>query len=238
MQIIPVIDLLNGVVVHAKKGQRQHYQPIQSQLNASSEPVTIVAALLALYPFTQLYIADLNAIQKTAGAYKTNYKIIESITQHYPALTLWLDAGVSNNAELNIWQKLNVRLVIGSENFAHIDHYSALKPLKENFILSLDFMPYGYQGPVELLTNTAYWPQDVIVMTLANVGANQGVNTTLLTEILARAKGFNVHAAGGIRDQKDLAMLNELGVHGALIATALHQKQISTEQLEKFSAKK
>ena len=64
MQVIPVIDLLNGEVVHAKKGLRQTYQPMQSPLCPSSDPLTVVSELLALHPFKQLYIADLNAIQK------------------------------------------------------------------------------------------------------------------------------------------------------------------------------
>jgi phosphoribosylformimino-5-aminoimidazole carboxamide ribotide isomerase len=235
MQIIPVIDLLNGVIVHAKRGQRAAYQPIQSQLTASSAPLDIVAALLALYPFTQLYIADLNAIQKLGDIYSTNYAVVEAIVQRFPALELWVDAGISNNTELAIWQKLNTRLIIGSENFASIGNYCALNHKTNNFILSLDFFVQGYQGPAELLTNTEYWPQDVIVMSLANVGANQGVNEALMHEILQRAaiksSGNNVYAAGGVRGFDDLTLLKKMGVGGALIATALHQNQISILQL-------
>jgi phosphoribosylformimino-5-aminoimidazole carboxamide ribotide isomerase len=231
MKIIPVIDLLNGEVVHAKKGQRQLYQPIQSQLTESSEPLAIVAALLALYPFTQLYIADLNAIQKSEDGYRTNYKVIEAIVQSYPQLTLWVDAGISSNTDLSIWQKLNIHLVIGSENFAHIGNYCSLKHHDENFILSLDFMPLGYRGPAELLANIEYWPKDVIVMSLANVGTNLGINTELLRKTIGRAKSINVYAAGGVRNMDDLTTLKEMGIHGALIATSLHHKQISSEQL-------
>jgi phosphoribosylformimino-5-aminoimidazole carboxamide ribotide isomerase len=235
MRIIPVIDLLDGVVVHAKKGLRQHYQPIQSQLCNSSAPLEVVSALLALYPFTQLYIADLNAIQKSGGAYNANYSIIEAIRQRYPALELWLDVGISNNTELAIWQKLNVRLVIGSENFASISHYCALGLEDKPFVLSLDFFAQGYQGPAELLANTAYWPQDVIVMSLANVGTNQGGNEALMGEILLRAtdkdNSKNLYAAGGIRSLDDLLQLKNLGISGALIATALHQRQISNKEI-------
>lgn len=232
MQIIPVIDLLNGVVVHAKKGERQHYQPIQSQLTPSCEPLAIVAALLVIYPFTQLYIADLNAIQKLNSAYTTNYDVIETIKQQFPHLSLWVDAGICCNTELSIWQKLQVRLVIGSENFVNIGSYVSLYHQDKNFILSLDFMSHGFRGPIELLTQTDFWPKDVIMMSLANVGGNQGPNINLLSETLVRAKGFNVIAAGGVRHTEDLLQLRAMGVHGALISTALHQKQITTEQLE------
>lgn len=232
MQIIPVIDLLDGVVVHAKKGERQHYQPIKSLLTNSSKPLDIVTALLDYCPFQQLYIADLNAIQKHGESYETNYQIVESIKQHFPNLKLWIDAGISNKTELNIWNKLHSNLIFASENFSRIGNFVSLKNHQNsNFVLSLDFMPTGYQGPAELLHDSAYWPDDVIVMSLANVGINQGVNIKLLNEIMLRATGSNVFAAGGIRDVNDLNMLKKRGVHGALIATALHQKQLSTQQL-------
>lgn len=241
MHIIPVIDVLNGVVVHAKKGARQHYQPIQSSLCDSQTPLDIVRALLANYVFSQLYIADLNAIQKLNGTYTTNYacttnyEIVKSIQQHFPQLTLWLDAGVSNQTELAIWQSLNVRLVIGSENFANISNYAALPHANKPFVLSLDFFATGYQGPAELLENTAYWPQDVIVMSLANVGTNEGANEALMQKILQRAKGKHIYAAGGVRGLDDLKQLKKMGVSGALMATALHQQQISREALNSLS---
>lgn len=235
MKVIPVIDLLDGVVVHAKKGERTRYMPIKSQLIPSPKPLDIVAALLEVYPFDQLYIADLNAIQKMNTECKNNYNVIATIKLHYPYLEVWVDAGVSNNTELNLWQKLNVRLIIGSENFTNISDYISLNIKSEKFILSLDFMQHGYQGPAELLTNFKYWPQDVIVMSLSNVGENIGVNVELMQEIIVRAKGFNLIAAGGVRNSHDLDMLRSMGINTALVATALHQKQISTEQLKNLS---
>jgi phosphoribosylformimino-5-aminoimidazole carboxamide ribotide isomerase len=231
LKVIPVIDLLDGIVVHAKKGERASYKPIQSQLSTSSNPLDIVTALLGVYPFEQLYIADLNAIQKLNGKYENNYAVIAAIKQRYPTLELWVDAGIGNNTELSLWQKLNLRLIIGSENFANISNFGLLNIQDSDFILSLDFMPQGYQGPAELLTNTEYWPQDVIVMSLLNVGSNDGTNIELMRDSISRAMGFNLIAAGGIRNSDDLIMLQSIGVETALIATALHQKQISTEQL-------
>jgi phosphoribosylformimino-5-aminoimidazole carboxamide ribotide isomerase len=64
VKLIPVVDLLNGEVVHARKGQRSHYLPLQSSLCQGTQPETVVGALLDLYPFRTLYIADLDAIQR------------------------------------------------------------------------------------------------------------------------------------------------------------------------------
>lgn len=231
-KVIPVIDLLDGVVVHAKKGERANYLPIQSQLTQSTQAMDIVAALLDVYPFEQLYIADLNAIQKSNNKYRNNYNLIASIKQRYPNLELWIDAGISNNTELSIWQNLNVRLIIGSENYAKIDDFTSLNIPHKDFILSLDFMPHGYQGPLEFLNDTSFWPSDVIVMSLSKVGANSGMDIELVRDTISRAKGFNVIVAGGIRDVNDLLSLKSIGANAALIATSLHQKQISSEQLQ------
>ena len=237
MQVIPVLDLLNGVVVHAKHGARQSYQPIQSQLTASHQALDIVAALLDIYPFEQLYIADLDAIQKIEGTNSNNYSVIAKIKQRYPALNIWVDAGISNPNELNIWNMSGVNLVIGSENFSRLEDYLAIKNLlQDHFMLSIDVMPQGYVGPIELLEESQYWPKDVIVMSLAHVGADLGVNTGLLNSIQQRAPQQHIYAAGGVRHIDDLILLQQLGIQGALIATALHQKQITRMQLLHFNA--
>ena len=222
-----MIDLLNGAVVHAKKGERQHYQPIQSKLTASSEPIQVVEALLSVYPFAQLYIADLNAIQKSDVHYPTNYKQIEEIQQAFPQLKLWLDVGISQPSDILIWQGLDARMVIGSENIADMATYNLLKTSIHSPILSLDFMPNGYQGAPSLLNQTEYWPQEVIVMSLADVGAGSGPNITRLNSIKNKAAETHIIAAGGIRDKTDLNNLKQMGIEGALVATALHQKQLT-----------
>jgi phosphoribosylformimino-5-aminoimidazole carboxamide ribotide isomerase len=239
LHIIPVIDLLNGVVVHAKQGARHNYQPIKSLLTASSQPLDIVAALLDLYPFTQLYIADLNAIQKLTS---NNFAAVAAIATRFPRLEIWLDAG------LQTFPHANIRHILGSENFAHLEDYLAIK---EEGILSLDFMPESildkpildenacsasqypcaFQGSAELLENAKYWPKKIIVMALAQVGANAGVNVDLLQRILALKTDQNIYAAGGVRGLGDLITLRNIGVHGALIATALHQKQLSAAEI-------
>jgi len=229
-----VIDLLDGVVVHAIKGQRQLYQPIQSQLTASCQPLDIVNALLDVYPFTQLYIADLNAIQNINALYTTHYDLIAQIQQRFPQLILWVDAGIRHLQDLKYWQKLNARLVIGSENFNQFDEFLVLHDHLTDWILSLDFMPECYQGPVELLSHFQHWPKDIIAMSLADVGTNQGPNIELMKELSER-NDFNLIAAGGIRNIADLHQLDAMQVKAALIASALHKKQITTEQLVSFA---
>lgn len=224
MEIIPVIDLMQGQVVHARFGQRQHYQAIQSALTSSSLPLDIVGALLELYPFKRLYVADLDAIRGLGNHLTT----IAQITQHFPQLEIWLDAGINNFESLPVWQELSLTHVIGSENLrSSIDLAAISRELQGKFVLSLDFTQAGFLGFAELQTNTEHWPEKVIVMTLSQVGSQLGPAIDTLHSFISMAQGREIYAAGGVRNNADLALLQSANVSGALVATALHNKNLT-----------
>jgi len=219
MEIIPVIDLMHGQVVHARLGLRQHYLPIQSTLCKFSTPSAIVEALLELYPFKRLYIADLDAIKGLGHHLDT----IMQIQAHYPDLEIWLDAGISNIEALSTWQSLNLTHVIGSENITTASDFIAIvEYLGGKFVLSLDFNQNGFIGCPEIESQINYWPDKVIVMDLNQVGSEQGPATQRLEIIKHQAGNKQVFAAGGIRNNADLEQLSTLSISGALVATALH----------------
>ena len=241
MQIIPVIDLLKDPlddcrVVHAKRGQRQHYQPIQSQLTQSSAPLDIVAALLELYPFQTLYIADLNAI---CGA-GNNDATIEAISKAHPALTIWLDCGIRqmNARALRIGGA--IRPVVGSENIENLQDYRAISyACQSTHVLSLDYSATSAMGMTELHKSARFWPDDTICMSLNAVGTAEGPDMPRLTEIMhlnaARKSPSRIFAAGGIRNMQDSAALANRQVTGALVATCLHNKRLSADDIKYLS---
>ena len=47
MHIIPVLDLMNGQVVQAIRGERDTYQPIESVLTPETHPLSVARALQA-----------------------------------------------------------------------------------------------------------------------------------------------------------------------------------------------
>lgn len=228
MEIIPVIDLMHGQVVHARMGQRQHYQPIQSLLCRSSAPIDVVSALLELYPFERMYIADLDAITGQGN----HLAIISHIQTQYRDIEIWLDAGIKNVGALASWQTVKVTHVIGSENIASTHDLNAIShQLHGNFILSLDFNQAGFLGCADLQTNTAHWPEKVIVMTLSQVGSQLGADVERLQAIISQANGRAIYAAGGIRNNDDINILQGLNIAGALVATALHNKNCDPRKL-------
>jgi phosphoribosylformimino-5-aminoimidazole carboxamide ribotide isomerase len=234
LHIIPVIDLLDGVVVHAKQGLRAHYQAISSSLTASSRPVDIVKAFMDLYPFETLYIADLNAIQKIGLA---NKPAIAAIQNAFPQIKIWLDAGALEKQQLAA--NNNIQYILGTESLNNLDDYNWLKQnLTSSPVLSLDFLPDGYHGPITLLEDVNLWPEELIVMTLNQVGANAGFDSKTIASILARAQHQHVYAAGGVRNISDLISLKSMAVYGALVASALHSQQITAQDLASLTIKK
>ncbi len=71
----------------------------------------------------------------------------------------------------------------------------------------------------------------MIVLDLLRVGSGEGVNVDFLKNVIAEV-GIDVYVGGGVRDINDLVELKNLGVSGALVATALHTGKISIDQLK------
>ena len=92
MRIIPVIDLLGGVVVRGIAGRRSEYRPIQSQLCASSEPDAIARALVENFGQPELYVADLDAIAGREPAWQAYEQIAAA------GARLLIDAGVADRS--------------------------------------------------------------------------------------------------------------------------------------------
>ena len=236
MEIIPVIDLLDHQVVHARHGERERYRPITSSLCSSSEPLPIMDALLALHPFRQIYIADINAIQKRGG----HDGIIKNLVEQYQDIDLWLDNGIAGKSQLGQWQIPGISCIIGSENLASKNElHGILDHHRKTVILSLDSNRSGQLGPAGLAEDAEYWPDKVIVMTLNKVGSLLGPDFSYLEKILGLARkqssDIHVYAAGGIRNMDDLLQLRDLGITGALVATALHNGSITAAEVAELS---
>ena len=226
MRVIPVIDLMGGHVVHARRGERASYQPIQSSLCAGSGPLAVVGGLLLLAPFRTLYVADLDAIAGRRGHDGT----LMAIAAAHPELEIWIDRGSSDVEDLAERRAEGETAVIGTESFE--DARVLGQALRASGgVLSLDHDAEGPVGPAELHADRSLWPRRVIVMTLAKVGAGHGPDFDRIAKLMAMEGGREIYAAGGVRDAADLDALAALGCAGALVATALHDGRISREDL-------
>jgi phosphoribosylformimino-5-aminoimidazole carboxamide ribotide isomerase len=227
LRIIPVLDLKGGEVVRAEKGQRDSYRPIVTPLCDGSDPVAVANGLRTLFPFPTFYIADLDAIEGRAP----NTAALARLRAMRDAPELWVDAGLADAQTLvGALAEPSLRPVLGSES--QRDN-SLLRRFRDHpdLILSLDFVGDGFRGPPDILDQHELWPQRVIVMTLARVGATSGPDFARLGEIKRKAGNRSVIAAGGVRDEADIRALSSLGIAAALVATSLHNGTLTAGQL-------
>jgi phosphoribosylformimino-5-aminoimidazole carboxamide ribotide isomerase len=188
----------------------------------------VVAGLLALHPFRRLYIADLDAIGKRGGHGET----IAGLAARFSGLELWVDAGAADAATVAAVERAGARAVLGSESQSDARLLTGLG----RAILSLDMRGAERLDPAGLFERPELWPEDLIVMTLARVGSGQGPDLEALGDVLARAPGRRVWAAGGVRGPEDLSALRRLGCAGVLVATALHDGRLGAEELMEATA--
>jgi phosphoribosylformimino-5-aminoimidazole carboxamide ribotide isomerase len=239
LQVIPVIDILNGIVVHAIKGQRKEYRPLQSILTDSVDPLKVAMKFKQL-GFNQLYIADLDAIISCS----MNFQVFKEISNQ-TELNLMVDAGLTSAQRTQHLRDSGVsKFVIGTETLQRqefigeaircfgSDHVVVSLDLKgEKTIVKLGFN--GCKSPICLLEEfKRMGVSQVIILDLIRVGSGQGVNIDLLRKIKQKTD-IEIYAGGGVRNISDLIELKTLGISGALVATALHNGEIRVNDLNR-----
>ncbi len=227
MKTIPVLDLKNRQVVHAKQGDRAHYLPIHSKLCPVADIFAVLEAFLAVADFDTFYIADLDAI--TGQGHHDS--LIAQVLAAFPEINFWVDKGYQHQQANTLPAYDNYLPVLGSESYGATT-LSELAAFDKRFVLSLDYAPSGVAlGAAQLFTEVGYWPQNIIIMALAQVGSGLGPDWARLKTYCAAYPDYNFIAAGGVRHLGDLRALSDMGVRCALVASALHSGAIGRGEL-------
>jgi phosphoribosylformimino-5-aminoimidazole carboxamide ribotide isomerase len=229
---------LNKTIVHAVRGLRKEYQPLQSVLTQSVEPLE-VALTFKNIGFNELYVADLDGIIDCS----TDFNIFKKICD-VTDLKLMVDAGVTNIERAQKLLDSGVsKLIVGTETLQSKSFVSdAVRLFGTNrVVVSLDLkgnkilVKLGFDGCSDAFCLLRQFKEmgvlQMIVLDLLRVGSCGGVNVDFLKKVIADV-GVDVYVGGGVRDISDLVELRNMGVSGALVATALHTGKISIDQLK------
>ena len=254
MRVLGVIDLLAGLAVRAREGNRAHYEPIRSAAG-STLPMGDAVALARVYldelGVAELYVADLDAIlsrlrdEPGHSAHGASDQVVAALADL--GRPLWLDAGVSSVDQARAAATLGAsRVVVGLETLRSFGalHEIAATIGGERVAFSLDLrdgLPMtsllaeetGLQntpGTIAARAVTA-GASTVIVIDLARVGSGAGPDVELMAGIRRAVPHVPLLAGGGVRGLDDVLRLAEAGCDGALIATALQSGVLDKEGL-------
>jgi phosphoribosylformimino-5-aminoimidazole carboxamide ribotide isomerase len=234
MRVVPVLDLKGGVAVHAVRGERHAYAPVQSVLSSSADPIALAQAFRERLGCDACYVADLDAIAGTGD----HDAIVQAIAGL--GLSVWLDAGVTTADDaLRAASRGAARVIVGTETLrdardlpAMVTAAQAVPGIGADCILSLDHRdgrllggsPAVAGAEATELAATA-WTAGIrafIVLDLARVGARAGPETEPARRLRARLPDAEIVLGGGVRGRDDLHALARAGYHAALVGTALH----------------
>ncbi len=216
MRVYFVIDIMNGIVVRAYRGERNRYRPISefSDIVSFDDPIEVVEFIRPRY----LYVADIDRIEGKGN----NFKIIERLSNDRNVIA---DCGFRRPEEL---VSLNFTPVLGTETF----DVRMLEEVGIPVFVSLDLIEgrpinfkLGLEEMIELLNS--FDLLGVIVLTLDRVGS-----CSLDLETLNRVMGLSdnpILLGGGVGNYDDLIVLKEMGCDGVLVATAVHKRSIGLD---------
>ncbi|MDH5511444.1 MAG: HisA/HisF-related TIM barrel protein [Nitrospinota bacterium] len=213
-KLIPVMDLMGGLLVRATGGVRADYRPVQSPLLASADPVNFVKVFQKRLGSDTFYLADLNAIMGLLP----NSEVIKALLEQTSA-TFWLDGGYKRMESV---PQGNERIVpiIATETYLDWDcspDLSATMVSIDTFHGRFYCARAGMPLQKVLASARAAQPKGLIHMRLDSVGAGDFNQFKLIPP----RQGEVWYAAGGIRGPEDMLSVGEAGYVGALVSTAL-----------------
>jgi phosphoribosylformimino-5-aminoimidazole carboxamide ribotide isomerase len=243
VRIIPVIDLMGGIVVRGVAGRRSEYRPLRSRLCESSEPAAVAHALVEHFGLPELYVADLDAIADGEPAWQVYEQLAAS------GVRLSVDAGVADVARAAALADFCAAKETLSGVIAGLESVASPRILKEmvaaigaeRLVFSLDLksgQPLTSEKAWRDLTpaGVATAAIDVgikrmIVLDLADVGVGGGVRTLeLCRELRFAHPNCELIAGGGVRGPDDLRLMAAAGCDAALVASALHDGRIRNDE--------
>ncbi len=214
--IIPVMDIMNGVVVHAVAGERDKYKPYtDSVLCNSPDPDCFLNRFIEI-GFRSIYMADLDSIMGRGN----NERILERAVKM--GFLVYADIGRTG---ISRQDNVNLRYVIGTEYLVYPSELSFIR----NRVASLD-LEYNNVKFANSLVNikevvpmlAELTPYELLLINLKFVGTMMGINKEIIESVRHYYYG-KLYVGGGLGNLNEISDLKNYNVDGILVATLLHK---------------
>lgn len=242
MQIIPVIDIRNGIAVRAVAGERSGYRAIQSRLTESVEPAEVLQAIRQSFQCASCYVADLDAIERQ----QMNRCSIAEIVSLGGSLIV--DAGATSVEQIEDLFDIGVdKVVLSSESIGDLSLLDAMveRSDPDSCIFSIDLKhgrllgcdpAWDGKAPVDLARYVLECGiRELIILDLAAVGIGRGIPTLQLCQNIKRlSPDVRIVSGGGVDSAACVANAAHAGLDGLLIASALHDGRLTFADLAAY----
>ena len=220
--------------MHAVRGERERYRPLQSRIAEGSDPVHVARAVRERFGLGELYVADLDAIAGGRGS----PDVVAALARE---VRVMLDAGAATAPAVGRLLELGVaRVVIGTAALKDPQFVRDMAREWENGIVVAVDAKGG-------MVATEGWAEvsNVPVTEMARRFEDAGVASLLFTDIgrdgllkgcnidatvdLARRTDLPVIASGGVKGLDDIRMLAihaDEGIEGVITGRALYDGRL------------
>lgn len=237
MHIIPAIDIIDGKCVRLTKGdynQKTEYNDNPLEVAKEFEAAGI----------QRLHLVDLDG----AKAKKVvNLEVLKSISEN-TNLTIDFGGGVQSTEDLKAVFDAGANQITGGSIAVKneplftewIEEFGGEKIILGADVKGEHIAIHGWQESSErhifdfleryLKKGLKY----VICTDVSKDGALEGTSNELYQNILDRFPEVQLIASGGVSNIKDLQILEEMKVYGAIVGKAIYEKRINLSDLKQF----
>jgi phosphoribosylformimino-5-aminoimidazole carboxamide ribotide isomerase len=237
MHIIPAIDIIDGKCVRLTKGD------YNQKTEYNDDPLAVAKEFEAA-GIQRLHLVDLDG----AKAKKVvNLEVLKSISEN-TNLTIDFGGGVQSTEDLKAVFDAGANQITGGSIAVKneplftewIEEFGGEKIILGADVKGEHIAIHGWQESSErhifdfleryLKKGLKY----VICTDVSKDGALEGTSNELYQNILDRFPEVQLIASGGVSNIKDLQILEEMKVYGAIVGKAIYEKRINLSDLKQF----
>jgi phosphoribosylformimino-5-aminoimidazole carboxamide ribotide isomerase len=240
MKLFPAIDIKNGQCVRLKQGS------FQDVLVYSENPVKIAKQWEAAGA-SFIHIVDLDG---ALVGHSVNDEVIKSIVNEVK-IPIQVGGGIRTIKDIESKLALGIdRVIIGTKA---VNDPAFIKEAITTFgskriVIGIDAKDgmvaiegweklSNYQAVTLALEMKKYGVKTIVYTDISKDGMLQGPNIAHTKEMV-QTTGLNIIASGGVSSLKDLEMLEEIDVYGAIIGKALYENRIDLKKAVHLFEKK